>query len=109
MAGSAEGRHFLFGERHFACDFRVDREIFGNVRILARAVPIALLANKDFSGIHRLSSEALYATAFRTAVSAVLGGASCFLMCHSAGIVGKCGWLASAFLPCFESFIAFER
>jgi hypothetical protein len=73
----------------------MDRPILSYMRIAAWTVPITLLANEDLSCTYNLPAEALYATSFRSTVSAVGGGTTSFLVCHSAGILQDKKGLAS--------------
>lgn len=86
--GTREGRHLLLAEGHDAINGRMNRPILADVRVLAWAVPISLLTNEDFTRVHDLAAEALYATSLRSTISAVIGGATSFLVCHSGEILG---------------------
>ncbi len=65
----------------------MNRPILAYVRIAAWTIPITFLADENLARVDDLTPEALYATTFRSTVSAVIGGTTGFLVCHSAGIL----------------------
>jgi len=79
--------HPFLTKAHNAGGIGVDGPVFPHVGVGPWTVPVALLADEDFSGLHDLATEALYASALGDTISAVLGGATSFLVGHSGEIV----------------------
>ena len=63
-ATTAEGDHLFLAEGDDTGDGCMDRPILPHVYVLTRAIPVAFLANENFTGIHRLATKALYTTSF---------------------------------------------
>ena len=65
----------------------MDGPVSARVRVFPWTKTRPLLSNKYLTGINDLSTKALHATALRTAISAVIGSASSFLVCHGRRIL----------------------
>lgn len=65
----------------------MDRPVLAHVRVPAWAIPVTLLTDQNFARIDGLAAKALYAAPFGPTISAVIGGTSGFLVCHSSGIL----------------------
>jgi hypothetical protein len=87
LAATVELLDLALGEGDFAVDVGVNRPVLAAVRVRTRAVPVTLLADENLASADNLACEAFYTSALRGTVSAVGGRSTCFLMCHSAGIL----------------------
>lgn len=104
--GTGEGHTLHLAESDFAINRCMDGPILSYVHVLAWAIPISLLADQNLAGTDDFATEALNATALRLRVSAVTGGATGFLVCHSGGILQKDPLLASWFFGHNGRFLA---
>ena len=68
---------------------RKNRKVAAHTHALTREPVGAFLANDDGTGLSNFSGKEFNAESFRDGISAVLGGATGFLMCHGRG--GKGG------------------
>lgn len=103
--GTGEGHTLHLAEGDFAINRCMDGPILSYVHVLAWAIPISLLADQNLAGTDDFATEALNATALRLRVSAVTGGATGFLVCHSAEILQKKKVLARSILAVLGHFI----
>lgn len=76
----------------------MDGPVLSYMHVIARAELVPLLTNENFACNDVLVAKALYAAALRLGVSAVTGGATGFLVCHSRGILQKEEGVASGIL-----------